>query len=80
MYSKDKDKIYQNTANMLKAANSYREVLVPVSEVAIQFAELLNAVRISGIAKHADIDTVTEDGFEAHAEKKNKGGRKPKED
>ena len=79
MYSKEKEQTYQNTANMLKNASSYREVLVPVSEVAIQFAELLNAVRISGIAKHANIDTVTEDGFEAPAEKKNKGVKKAKE-
>jgi len=75
MYSKDKEQIYQNTANMLKNASSYREVLVPVSEVAIQFAELLNEVK-----RTVKITVgVTEDGFEAPAEKKNKGGRKPKE-
>lgn len=72
MYNKSKDQIYQNTANMLKAASSYREVLVPVSEVAIQFSELLNAVRIAGVVQHEDIDTI--------AAKNNKGGRKPKGD
>ena len=72
MYNKSKDQVYQNTANMLKAASSYREVIVPVSEVAIQFAELLNAVRIAGVVQHEDIDTV--------AAKNNKGGRKKKED
>ena len=72
MYNKNKDQVYQNTANMLKNASSYREVIVPVSEVAIQFAELLNAVRLAGVVQHEDIDTV--------AEKKNKGGRKPKGD
>ena len=76
MYSKDKDQIYQNTANMLRNASSYREVLVPVSDVAIQFAELLNEVQ-----KNAkDTWKATEDGFEAPTEKKNKGGRKPKGD
>ena len=76
MYNKSKDQVYQNTANMLKNASSYREVLVPVSEVAIQFAELLNEVQ-----KNAkDVWKATEEGFEAPAEKKNKGGRKPKGD
>ena len=75
MYSKDKEQIYQNTANMLKNASSYREVLVPVSEVAIQFAELLNEVK----KNEKNPWKATEDGFEAPAEKKNKGGRKPKE-
>ena len=75
MYNKSKDQIYQNTANMLKNASSYREVILPVSEVAIQFAELLNEVQ-----KNAkDPWKATEDGFEAPVEKKNKGGRKPKE-
>ena len=75
MYSKDKEQVYQNTENMLKNASSYREVLVPVSEVAIQFAELLNEVKRVGKSNVG----VNEDGFEAPAEKKNKGGRKPKE-
>ena len=75
MYNKNKDQVYQNTANMLKAASSYREVLVPVSEVAIQFAELLNEVKRVG----KNTVGVTEDGFEAPAEKKNKGGKKAKE-
>ena len=75
MYSKDKEQTYQNTANMLKNASSYREVLVPVSEVAIQFAELLNEVKRVGKNNVG----VTEDGFEAPAKKENKGGRKPKE-
>lgn len=75
MYNKNKDQVYQNTANMLKAASSYREVLVPVSEVAIQFSELLNEVK-----KNAkDPWKATEDGFEAPAEKKKKGGKKAKE-
>ena len=75
MYNSNKLGVYQNTANMLKNASSYREVIVPVSEVAIQFAELLNEVQ-----KNAkDAWKATEDGFEAPAEKKNKGGRKPKE-
>ena len=75
MYSKEKEQIYQNTANMLKNASSYREVLVPVSEVAIQFAELLNEVKRVG----KNTVGVTEDGFEAPTEKKNKGGKKAKE-
>ena len=75
MYSKDKEQTYQNTENMLKNASSYREVLVPVSEVAIQFAELLNEVKRVGKNNVG----VTEDEFEAPAKKKNKGGRKPKE-
>lgn len=75
MYSKDKEQIYQNTANMLKNASSYREVLVPVSDVAIQFAELLNEVQ-----KNAkDSWKADENGFEAPAEKKSKGGKKAKE-
>jgi len=75
MYSKDKDKIYQNTANMLKNASSYREVLVPVSEVAIQFAELLNEVKKNEKSPwKAD-----ENGFESTTEKKSKGGKKAKE-
>lgn len=75
MYNANKLGVYQNTANMLKNASSYREVLVPVSDVAIQFAELLNEVQ-----KNAkDSWKATEDGFEAPAEKKNKVGRKPKE-
>ena len=45
MYNSNKLGVYQNTANMLKNASSYREVIVPVSEVAIQFAELLNEVQ-----------------------------------
>jgi hypothetical protein len=76
MYSKDKDQIYQNTANMLKAASSFREVLVPVSEVAIQFSELLNEVKKNANSQCNE----KENGFEAPAEKKNKGGRKPKGD
>lgn len=76
MYNKNKDQVYQNTANMLKAASSYREVLVPVSDVAIQFAELLNEVQ----KNVKDAWKATDDGFEAPAEKKNKGGRKPKGD
>jgi hypothetical protein len=76
MYNKNKDQVYQNTANMLKAASSYREVLVPVSDVAIQFAELLNEVQ----KNVKDAWKAAEDGFEAPAEKKNKGGRKPKGD
>lgn len=75
MYSKDKEQIYQNTANMLKNASSYREVLVPVSEVAIQFAELLNEVK----KNENNPWKATEDVFETPAEKKNKGGKKPKE-
>ena len=75
MYSKDKEQTYQNTANMLKNASSYREVLVPVSEVAIQFAELLNEVKRVGKNNVG----VTEDGFEAAAEKKTKRGKKAKE-
>jgi hypothetical protein len=76
MYNKSKDQIYQNTANMLKNASSYREVLVPVSEVAIQFAELLNEVKKNANSQCNE----KENGFEAPAEKKNKGGRKPKGD
>lgn len=75
MYSKDKEQTYQNTANMLKNASSYREVLVPVSEVAIQFTELLNEVKRVGKNNVG----VTEDGFEATTEKKSKGGKKAKE-
>ena len=68
MYNKSKDQVYQNTANMLKNASSYREVLVPVSEVAIQFAELLNEVRKNGWDESAEQPT----------EKKSKGGKKSK--
>lgn len=70
MYNKSKDQVYQNTANMLKNASSYREVLVPVSEVAIQFAELLNEVR-----KCTSVETNAEP-----TGKKSKGGKKSKED
>ena len=75
MYNKSKDQIYQNTANMLNAASSYREVLLPVSEVAQQFSELLNEVKKNEKSpRKAD-----KNGFEAPAEKKNKGGKKAKE-
>ena len=45
MYNANKLDTYQKTANLLNAANSYREVLLPVSEVAQQFSELLNEVK-----------------------------------
>ena len=70
MYNANKLGVYQNTANMLKNASSYREVIVPVSEVAIQFAELLNEVRKNGWDEPAEQPT----------EKKSKGGKKSKED
>ena len=70
MYNKNKDQVYQNTANMLKAASSYREIIIPVGEVAIQFAELLNEVRKNGLDEPAEQPT----------EKKTKGGKKSKED
>mgnify|MGYP001386870952 CR=1 FL=1 len=70
MYNKNKDQVYQNTANMLKAASSYREVPIPVGEVAIQFSELLNEVRKNGLDENAEQPT----------EKKTKGGKKSKED
>ena len=76
MYNANKLDTYQKTANLLNAASSYREVLLPVSEVAQQFSELLNEAKRSGKNQVG----VTEDGFEAPAEKKaNKGGKKPKE-
>ena len=64
MYNANKLDVYQKTANLLNAASSYREVLLPVSEVAQQFSELLNEVK--------------KNEFEAPAEKKNKGGKKAK--
>lgn len=75
MYNANKLDAYQKTANLLNAASSYREVLLPVSEVAQQFSELLNEVKRVGKNNVG----VTEDGFEAPAEKKNKGGKKAKE-
>ena len=75
MYNSNKLEIYQNTANLLNAASSYREVLLPVSEVAQQFSELLNEVK----KNEKNPWKADENGFEAPAEKKNKGGRKPKE-
>ena len=75
MYNANKLEIYQNTANLLNAASSYREVLLPVSEVAQQFSELLNEVK----KNEKNPWKADENGFEAPAEKKNKGGRKPKE-
>ena len=75
MYNANKLDTYQKTANLLNAASSYREVLLPVSEVAQQFSELLNEVKRVGKNNVG----VTEDGFEVPAKKKNKGGRKPKE-
>ena len=76
MYNSNKLEIYQNTANLLNAASSYREILLPVSEVAQQFSELLNEVK----KNEKNPWKADENGFEAPAEKKaNKGGRKPKE-
>ena len=75
MYNANKLDTYQKTANLLSAASSYREVLLPVSEVAQQFSELLNEVK----KNEKNPWKATEDGFEAPAEKKNKGGRKKKE-
>lgn len=75
MYNANKLDTYQKTANLLNAASSYREVLLPVSEVAQQFSELLNEVKRSGKNQVG----VTEDGFEAAAEKKTKRGKKAKE-
>ena len=75
MYNANKLDTYQKTANLLNAASSYREVLLPVSEVAQQFSELLNEVK----KNEKNPWKATEDGFEAPAEKKNKGGRKKKE-
>ena len=75
MYNANKLDAYQKTANLLNAASSYREVLLPVSEVAQQFSELLNEVK----KNENNPWKADENGFEAPAEKKNKGGRKPKE-
>lgn len=75
MYNANKLDTYQKTANLLNAASSYREVLLPVSEVAQQFSELLNEVK----KNEKNPWKADENGFEAPAEKKNKGGRKPKE-
>ena len=76
MYNTNKLDVYQKTANLLNAASSYREVLLPVSEVAQQFSELLNEVK----KNEKNPWKADENGFEAPAEKKaNKGGRKPKE-
>ena len=76
MYNANKLETYQKTANLLNAANSYREVLLPVSEVAQQFSELLNEVK----KNEKNPWKADENGFEAPAEKKsNKGGKKPKE-
>ena len=75
MYNANKLDTYQNTANLLNAASSYREVLLPVSEVAQQFSELLNEVK----KNENNPWKADENGFEAPAEKKNKGGKKAKE-
>ena len=75
MYNANKLDTYQNTANLLNAANSYREVLLPVSEVAQQFSELLNEVK----KNEKNPWKADENGFEAPAEKKSKGGKKAKE-
>ena len=75
MYNANKLDIYQKTANLLNAASSYREVLLPVSEVAQQFSELLNEVK----KNDKNPWKADENGFEAPAEKKNKGGKKAKE-
>ena len=74
MYNANKLDTYQKTANLLNAANSYREVLLPVSEVAQQFSELLNEVK----KNEKNPWKADENGFEAPAEKKNKGGKKAK--
>ena len=75
MYNANKLDAYQKTANLLNAASSYREVLLPVSEVAQQFSELLNEVK----KNEKNPWKADENGFEAPAEKKNKGGKKAKE-
>ena len=76
MYNANKLDAYQKTANLLNAASSYREVLLPVSEVAQQFSELLNEVK----KNEKNPWKADENGFEASAEKKsNKGGKKAKE-
>ena len=75
MYNANKLDVYQKTANLLNAASSYREVLLPVSEVAQQFSELLNEVK----KNEKNPWKADEDGFEAPAEKKSKGGKKAKE-
>ena len=75
MYNTNKLDVYQKTANLLNAASSYREVLLPVSEVAQQFSELLNEVK----KNEKNPWKADENGFEAPAEKKNKGGKKAKE-
>ena len=74
MYNANKLDVYQKTANLLNAASSYREVLLPVSEVAQQFSELLNEVK----KNEKNPWKADENGFEAPAEKKNKGGKKAK--
>ena len=75
MYNANKLDVYQKTANLLNAASSYREVLLSVSEVAQQFSELLNEVK----KNEKNPWKADENGFEAPAEKKNKGGKKAKE-
>lgn len=75
MYNANKLDVYQKTANLLNAASSYREVLLPVSEVAQQFSELLNEVK----KNEKNPWKADENGFEAPAEKKSKGGKKAKE-
>ena len=75
MYNANKLDVYQKTANLLNAANSYREVLLPVSEVAQQFSELLNEVK----KNEKNPWKADENGFEAPAEKKAKSGKKAKE-
>ena len=75
MYNTNKLDVYQKTANLLNAASSYREVLLPVSDIAQQFSELLNEVK----KNEKNPWKADENGFEAPAEKKNKGGKKAKE-
>jgi hypothetical protein len=72
MYKPEKEQIYQNTANMLSAASSFREITLPLSEVAIQFAELLNEVKKNKPKNGATEEAATEE------KSTNKGGRKPK--
>ena len=71
MYNANKLGRYKNTANLLNAANSFREVVVPITEVAQQFSELLNEVaRIEKNAKDGEPEKQV-------GQKPKKGGKKP---
>lgn len=73
MYNAKKEKVYQATADALKNASSFREVTIPLSEVAEQFNELFAAANYWNAEKWDE-----QEKDEEESKPKNKGGRKPK--